>query len=221
MKITGMMHSNNAVFGNMANFVPFLRLDLLSMIEGSAQDFKLIMDFIPAYLPHCARIYNIMGGISLGGHTAWRIASLAPGRFHGFAMIVGSPNLTSLLLSRLGIQSDLSNIDTIDYKKLNELMNPQQRRMWPQTLDKLIRDGDQVVTKSFPTDVPILLCNGKYDKLVPAKYTEEWVARRKDSKNIKLFVQDNTGHSCTKEMVSLLAVWLGDMFQLPGSPARL
>jgi pimeloyl-ACP methyl ester carboxylesterase len=191
------------------------------MIEGSAQDFKLIMDFIPAYLPKCARIYNIMGGISLGGHTAWRIASLAPDRFHGFAMVVGSPNLTSLLLTRLGIQTDLSDIDTKDYEKLFRLMNVQQRRMWPRTLDKLVRDGDRVVTESFPPDVPILLCNGKYDKLVPAKYTEEWVARRKHSKNIKLFVQDNTGHSCTKEMVALLAVWLGDMFQLHDNSARL
>lgn len=84
------------------------------MIEGSAQDFKLIMDFIPAYLPDCARIYNIMGGISLGGY----------GRFHGFAMFVGSSNLTSLLLSRLGIQIDVSGIDTLEYKKLYELMNP-------------------------------------------------------------------------------------------------
>lgn len=178
------------------------------------------MDFIPAYLPHCARIYNIMGGISLGGHTAWRIAALTPGRFHGFAIIVGSPNLTSLLLSRLGIQTDLCDIDTLEFKKLYELMNPQQRRMWPHTLDKLIRDRDQVVTKSFPTDVPILLCNGKYDKLVPAKYTEEWVAKRKHSKNIKLFVQDNTGHSCTKEMVAMLAVWLSDMFSLQDGSAR-
>lgn len=189
------------------------------MIEGSAHDFKLIMDFIPAYLPDCARIYNVMGGISLGGHTVWRVASLAPGRFHGFAMVVGSPNLTSLLRSRLGIHTDLSNIDTLEYKQLYELMNPQQRRMWPHTLDKLVRDGDRVVTESFPTDVPILLCNGKYDRLVPAKYTEEWVARRKHSKNVKLFVQDNTGHSCTKEMVVMLAVWLCDMFHLQDGPA--
>jgi pimeloyl-ACP methyl ester carboxylesterase len=191
------------------------------MIEGSAQDFKLIMEFLPAYLPHFAHIYNIMGGISLGGHTAWRIASLAPGRFHGFAMIVGSPNLTSLLLSRLGIETDLSEIDTISYEKLYELMNPQQRRMWPGALDKLVRDGDRVVAESFPANVPIMLCNGKYDKLVPAKYTEKWVVRRNQSKNIKLFVQDNTGHSCTKEMVAMLAVWLGDMFHLQDGSARL
>lgn len=188
------------------------RLDLLSLIEGSAQDFKLIMDFIPAYLPQCARIYNIMGGISLGGHTAWRIASLAPGRFNAFAMVVGSPNLTSLLLSRLGIQSDQPDLDTLEYRELYKLMNPQQRRMWPHTLDNLIREGDRLVAESFPTDVPVLLCNGKFDKLVPARYTEEWVARRQQPRNIKLFVQDNTGHSCTKEMVTILAVWLSDMF---------
>lgn len=93
--------------------------------------------------------------------------------------------------------------------------------MWPHTLDKLVREGDQVVAESLPTDVPILLCNGKYDELVPAKYAEEWVARRKHSKNIKLFVQDNTGHSCTKEMVAMLAVWLSDMFRFQDDAARL
>lgn len=136
-------------------------------------------------------------------------------------MVVGSPNLTSLLLSRLGIQIDLSDIDTLEYKQIYELMTPQQRRMWPRTLDKLVRDGDRVVTESFPTDVPILLCNGKYDKLVRAKHTEEWVAKRKHSKNIKLLVQDNTGHSCTKEMVAMLAVWLSDMFRVQDGSARL
>ena len=47
------------------------------MIEGSVYDFKLIMDFILAYLLDCAYIYNIMGGISLGGHTVWCVISLA------------------------------------------------------------------------------------------------------------------------------------------------
>lgn len=182
----------------MANSIYCLRLDLLSMIGGSAQDVKLIMDFLRAYLPHCSRIYNIMGGISLCGHTAWRIASLAPGRFHGFAIVVCSPKLTSLLFSRLRIQTGLPDINTLGYRKLSELMNSQQKRMWPWTLDKLVHEGDRVVAESFSARVPAMNWCQK---------STQWVATREDSKNITVFVQGNTGHSCTKEMVSLLAGW--------------
>jgi pimeloyl-ACP methyl ester carboxylesterase len=200
------------------------RIDLLSMISGSAQDFKLVLDYLPAYLPEGAQLYNIMGGISLGGHTAWRMAALAPGQFHAFLMIVGSPNLKTLLLSRLGLHStDGSPLDydSMTYEEIRGLMKPRQQRMWPRTLDKLVGEGDREVREGFPTDVPILLCNGKFDKLVPAKYTASWVETRKESKNIEFFVQENTGHSCTKEMVIMVARWLGDMFQSQSDMAHI
>ncbi|OKL60967.1 hypothetical protein UA08_03691 [Talaromyces atroroseus] len=200
-------------------------VDLLSMISGSAQDFKLVMDYLPAYLPEYAQLYNIMAGVSLGGHTAWRMAALAPGQFHAFAMIVGSPNLRSLLLSRLGLNSttDHSQLDYdgMSYEDLHGIMRPRQQRMWPRTLDKIIGEGDRKAFEEFPTGVPLLLCNGKYDKLVPAKYTASWVEKRKQSNNIEFFVQDNTGHSCTKEMVSMLARWLSDMFQVQSGMAHI
>lgn len=207
-----------SLLSNMTQRLIINSMDLLSMISGSAQDFKLVADYLPAYLPRATRVYNIMAGVSLGGHAAWRIASLAyPGQFHAFAMIVGSPDLSSLLLDRLGV--DVQSLDQqgdddgVSYEQLYRLMNAQQRRRWPPAIHELVREGDRKVATEFPTNVPILLCNGKYDQLVPAKYTASWVGKRKHLKNIKFFVQDNTGHSCTKEMVAMVADWLGDIFQ--------
>ncbi|KAJ5214908.1 hypothetical protein N7468_010587 [Penicillium chermesinum] len=148
-------------------------MDLVSIISGSAQDFKLVLDYLPAYVPQFTRFYNVMAGVSLGAHTAWRIASLAsPGQIHAYYVVS--------------------------------------------------RD-DRKVADEFPTDVPLLLCNGVHDKLVPAKHTASWVEDRRRrnqesgiEQDITFFMQDNTGHSCTKEMVAMMAVWLRDI--LPPSP---
>lgn len=203
-------------------------VDLLSMISGATQDFKLVLDFLPAYFPQFNRMHNIMLGVSLGAHTAWRMASAAPGQFDAFAMVVGCPNLTSLLLERLGIDASAlgvkgEELETVSYEQLEKLMDESQRRRWPRALAEFIREGDRKIYEEFPSDVPLFLCNGEYDKLVPARYTTSWLERRSalrngtvTSKDIKprLFIQENTGHSCTKEMVAMLADWLGDMYKL-------
>ncbi|KAJ5536512.1 hypothetical protein N7513_009698 [Penicillium frequentans] len=197
-------------------------MDLVSMISGSAQDFKLVLDYLPTYFPQFTRFYNIMFGVSLGGHTAWRIASLtSPGQFHAYAMVVGCPSLSTLLLSRLGIDPTIGNSpgEPFDYEKLRQAMNSTQQKRWPRALAEIVNQDDQQVTDEFPDDVPLLLCNGKYDKLVPAKYTAAWVEERQKrsggKQDITFFVQDNTGHSCTKEMVAMTAEWLRDI--LPSS----
>lgn len=189
-------------------------MDLISMISGAAQDFKLVVDYLPCYLPQFTRFYNIMVGVSLGAHTAWRIASLAfPGQFHAYAMVVGCPNLTELLLSRLGLDPE-ANKQNID--NLYQHMTLEHQRRWPRSLAEIVRRDDRKVADEFPTDVPLLLCNGLHDKLVPAKYTAAWVEerRRKSDQHVTFFVQENTGHSCTKEMVAMIAVWLRDILPI-------
>lgn len=196
------------------------------------------MDYLPAYLPQFSRVHNIMAGVSLGGHTAWRVAALAsPGQVSAYAMIVGCPNLTSLLLDRLGIQAaalgadvEADRLDMVGYDRLERVMDIRQKRCWPQALAERARAGDHKVYAEFPVDTPVLLCNGALDPLVPAHFTESWVATqtKKTPKQrqvitatrafdnahtpIEFFLQDNTGHSCTKEMVARLAAWLGKIF---------
>ncbi|KAM0263710.1 hypothetical protein ACHAQJ_001024 [Trichoderma viride] len=202
--------------------------DLISMISGATQDFKLVLDFLPAYFPQFNRLHNIMLGVSLGAHTAWRMASAAPGQFEAFGMVVGCPNLTSLLLERLGIDAAAvgvkgEELEKVSYEQLEKVMNEQQRRRWPRALAELVREGDKKIYEEFPAHLPLFMCNGEYDKLVPSRYTSSWVERRKamlsgsmapEESKTRLFVQENTGHSCTKEMVAMLADWLGDLYKL-------
>ncbi|KAJ4147474.1 hypothetical protein LMH87_001988 [Akanthomyces muscarius] len=197
-------------------------MDLLSTISGATHDFKLILDYLPCYLPQFTKLHNIMMGVSLGGHTAWRLpALLAPGQLSGIIIVVGCPSLTSLLLERLDFDAssvglEASQLHEASYDMLEAHMTAEQRRRWPRSLANLVRQADLEIEYKFPMDVPMILCNGKYDRLVPAVHTASWLERRQRRQcggdaaaDTELFVQDNTGHSCTKKMVAKIADWIG------------
>jgi hypothetical protein len=201
-------------------------MDLITTISASAQDFKLILDYLPTYLPQFTYFHNILLGISLGAHTAYRVASLiSPNQIQGFAIVVGCPTVGSLLLSRLAIDASKlgttpSELGSLTYDQLETVMTKKQRRLWPRALARLVQEGDNIVYESFPVDVPTLICNGNQDQLVPTFFTEKWLEKRcekqlvpGENKNVKLFVQENTGHSCTKEMVALISDWIGGIFE--------
>jgi len=202
-------------------------MDLLSTISASAQDFKLILDYFPTYFPQFTRFHNILLGISLGGHTAYRLASLlSPNQLQGFVIVVGCPTIGSLLLSRLGLDAlalttTVSELGSVSYRRLEVVMTKEQKRRWPRALAEIVQSGDKTVFESFPMDVPLLVCNGKQDPLVPTYFTEKWLDKRREKLlgkaeegNVEFFVQDNTGHSCTKEMVRMIADWIGNVFKL-------
>jgi pimeloyl-ACP methyl ester carboxylesterase len=191
-------------------------MDLLSSIDGSAMDFKLIMSYLPAYLPQFTKHHIIMGGVSLGGHIAWRMPSYVSNQIEAMVMVVGCPNLSGLLLSRLKLDSALLGITAtelykVSYDELTKIMNETQKKRWPRRLHEIVSEGDRLVEESFP-DLPLLLMGGREDPLVPVKFTEPWVEERKRNDKIEFFVQNNTGHSCTKEMVWKMAEWLVNLF---------
>jgi pimeloyl-ACP methyl ester carboxylesterase len=201
------------------------RMDLLSVISGSAQDFKLILDYLPGYFPQFTRFHNIMLGISLGGHMVYRLASLWGGQIEGFAIVVGCPTLGCLLLSRLGIDAaalgrTAAELGDVRFDDLEKIMNKEQSRRWPRALAELVRESDRKVYEEFPAGTPVLICSGKQDPLVPAFHTASWLEKRHvnilapgEEEKVKFFVQENTGHSCTKEMVGMIAAWIGHMFE--------
>jgi pimeloyl-ACP methyl ester carboxylesterase len=156
-----------------------------------------------------------MAGVSLGGHTAWRIAALVPD-VEAFSMTVGCPNLTALMLSRLGVEPEklgatANELYKVPYDNLARVLDDTQKIRWPRRLHEIASAQDRKIAEQFP-NIPLLLMGGKQDRLVPVKFTVPWVEKRSGSPNVEFFVQDNTGHSCTKEMVFKLAVWLGDIF---------
>lgn len=195
---------------------------MLSIISGSAHDYELLIDYLPTYLPEFNKFYNFMSGISLGGHTSWRVATSSvaqKGKLHGVAIIIGCPKLTSLLLSRLGVDIEaaarefnvpLDLVHIISYDKLSTILTEEQRRRWPRAIAELTTSLDRVVEQSYPNEIPTFILNGKLDPLVPDRFTAQWVKQRGIERydNIKYFVQENTGHTCTNEMVENVSQWL-------------
>lgn len=195
---------------------------MLSIVSGGAQDVELLINWLPTYLPQFSKFYNIISGISLGGHTSWRVASsglASKGKLHGAAIIIGCPNLSALLLSRLGVDLDALNVPidqvyTVPYDKLSALLNETQRKQWPKALSQVLAELDEITDTQYPWNLPTYILNGKLDPLVPNKFTEPWLTKRRAEgyENIEYFVQENTGHTCTKEMVHNVAQWLVRLF---------
>lgn len=100
-------------------------------------------------------------------------------------------------------------------------MSEVQKRRWPRALSQAVWEGDRAVFERFPRDVPLIVCSGQEDPLVPPGYTERWLERRREVEGegkgnreemTRVWVQGNTGHSCTKEMVGLIAGWIAEVF---------
>jgi len=188
-------------------------LDILSIIDGSALDFALIMSYLPAYLPQFTKFHNIMSGVSLGGHICWRIADRVPkGQIEGMIIIIGSPDVSSLLFGRLGVAlpDDTQEVYKIKYSELEPVMTEQQKERWPKAFHEIIAEQDRKVADEFP-EIPLLVMGGKKDTLVPVKYTEPWMKKRSYDE-VEFFVQDNIGHACSTTMVSKMSAWLSNFF---------
>ncbi|PMD14618.1 hypothetical protein NA56DRAFT_734899 [Hyaloscypha hepaticicola] len=167
-----------------------------------ACDFKFILDFLPTYFPQFTHFHNILLVASL----------ISLNQTQGFAIVVG--------LDASEFRTTPSELGYLKYDQLEAVMTKEQRRLWPRVLAELVQEGDRTVYESFPVDVPTLICNGKQYQLVPTFFTEEWLEKRREKRlvadeneNVKLFVQENTGHSCTKKMVALISDWIGGIFE--------
>ncbi|KAH0496098.1 hypothetical protein TgHK011_003479 [Trichoderma gracile] len=191
------------------------------------KSFELV-EFLPAYLPQFNRLHSVWLDVSLGAHTAWRLALAVPGQIEAYAMVVGCPSLSHLLLARLGVDPgdvnvEAEKLETVSYEELEKVMDEQKRRRWLRALAELVHRDDKRILKELPRELPLFTCNGEHDKPAPARYTTSCVQRRNamlkrngmsEQGKTRLFTQENAVHSCTKEMAAMLAAWLGGLFEL-------
>lgn len=90
--------------------------DMVTGILGSCQDVEFVMKFIPAYIPKDLtistrtdkqkKLWNIVSGVSQGGHISWKVAAHSSPDWNLLAVIpiIGSPDLTTMLVHRLLVQ---------------------------------------------------------------------------------------------------------------------
>lgn len=129
----------------------------------------------------------VMSGHSLGGHTAWNI--LAEEKAIKTAIIsVGSPDMTNLLLARLG------GPDAADPIR------------WPESIVKMYKDRDQRVSQIKGKQ--ILLLNGALDTLVPSKFSVPWVEKYGQQNDVSFNVFEDTGHWLSLEMMDKIVEWV-------------
>lgn len=131
--------------------------DMMSGIQGSAQDVELVMEYLPTYLPaligKCGlndilvrqwgpeRYIDVVSGVSQGGHVAWQVA--VKGRAKAVIPIIGTPYLTYLLIHRRLAQSTNNNLSSEDAEVvLNKLKTPLYKLTPDEVLEKVFKDDD-------------------------------------------------------------------------------
>lgn len=188
--------------------------DMIGEVFGDAQDFTIIAQFLPAYLPqHYKTIFNIMSGISLGGHTTWRTAVTSNELFDAYAPIIGCPNLSRMMVERLKVEipEKMANeTSPLSYKDIEAYMTDDQKKKWPRIFADLVCENDLKISKLDKSAKPILVLNGELDPLVPNRFSVVWSSIKPNEKTT-LIAQENAGHQCTLEMVNHLESWVSKL----------
>lgn len=190
--------------------------DMISEVFGDAQDYTVIAQFLPAYLPQCYnKVFNIMSGISLGGHTTWRTAVTSNNLFDAYAPIIGCPNLSRMMIERLQVElpESLANETTpLNYEDVEAYMTDDQKEKWPRHFANIVYENDVNISNIDRAAKPILVLNGGLDPLVPNRFSIIWNSI-KPSEKVTLIAQDNAGHQCTLEMVNHLENWVSKLLE--------
>jgi pimeloyl-ACP methyl ester carboxylesterase len=211
--------------------------DLATMVQGSSEDMVMVIEYLPAYIPQYfeninpGKYINIVAGVSLGGHVSWRVAGMIPEKIYAIAPIIGSPNLSLLVLDRMGKQLAGTAWDAaaLQFKEQDNNQNiplsyeqvaatvgltEEQKLRYPKVLYQLLSEKDQLLV-NLPRHVKILMQCGADDPLVPPIFTKQWYEERqkttKDS--VELYLQPSTGHEFTVEMKDRGAKWLVEVLR--------
>ncbi|CAD6893319.1 unnamed protein product [Tilletia laevis] len=189
--------------------------DLYAMVHGTARDVSFLIDFLPAYIfPHDERTVAswTCTGKSLGGHSVWAILASEP-RIRVGVPFIGCADFQKLL-------QDRARINFVTYGP----------PAVPHTLQALIKSIDPAANPHYGSfdarlnpfwGKKICVCLGQMDKLVKASYSEEFLGNLvvgepdQDPRTagtgfsgLKIFVQENTGHTVTELMVDVAGEWI-------------
>lgn len=134
----------------------------------------------------------IASGLSLGGHVTWNILAEDP-RITAAIIIVGSPNLTNMLLDRLGGYTSASDV-------------PNGTKEWPQSIEKLYQVRDDRLKKI--SGKKILILNGAVDPLVPSKFTRPWIENYAVNNDVTFIEQEENGHWLSYQMMDKIVDWV-------------
>lgn len=197
-------------------------LDMISCIDLTIHDVKLIMDFLPGYLDLDAhmganlkeenvtiRYHNILSGYSVGGHVAIRFASRYPELVSAINPNVGSADMTSLLYNRL---KNTANFDKkYFYSNYAELdLDEKEKKLYPEALHRRISQEDVQIFENFPSEKILMFATFfDNDPIVPPRLSNLWVdLYLNTSSESAVFYEKGAIHDITDEMVNRYIEWL-------------
>ncbi|OVF10390.1 hypothetical protein EJF18_20884 [Clavispora lusitaniae] len=197
-------------------------MDMMSCIEGTIYDLKLIMDYLPSYLNLDALLHeswkerdlkfkfcNILSGYSVGAHVVIRFAN----RYADLVSIInpniGCSDLTSLLVNRLKGTSDYSKkLLYFNYEELG--LTEEQKQKYPESLHLHVSREDIEIMESFPfRSVKMFATFYSDDPIVPSKISTLWADTYANSNDsTELYYEEGAIHDITEEMVLQFVKWL-------------
>lgn len=193
-------------------------MDLISSYTGTALDAKMVLEWLPSYLPkHLTDMETgeskvgkvIVAGVSLGAHATW-VSLLEEGFCDAGCVIVGCADYRKLMEHRAKIMNVASYHE-----------NP--ATFWggsmevPRSLAEKIKKTDPAARWAVEKDVivkrlsgkKILALEGAVDLDVPPVFSEEIYGNMLAS-GVQLEVRrwDDVAHVCTDEMAGVFCEWV-------------
>lgn len=197
-------------------------IDMISGIQGTIYDLKLIMDFLPSYLNLDSflgrpmrekglkfKYFNILSGYSVGAHVVIRFAVQYPELVSIINPNVGCSDLTTLLLTRLKESKDYSKkLLYCTYDELN--LTSEQKEQYPESFHELISKQDLEILENFPfSSIKMFAAFYSEDPIVPPQITKLWTDMYRNSNgSTEVFYEQGAIHDITEEMVIRFTTWL-------------
>lgn len=197
-------------------------LDMISCIQGTIYDLKLIMEFLPSYLNLDSLLekslrekglkfksFNILSGYSIGGHVVIRFAAQYPELVSIINPNVGCSDLTTLLVTRLTQSKDYSRkFLYYSYDELN--LTEEQKEKYPESFHELISKQDLDILENFHfSSIKMFATFYSDDPVVPPQITKLWVDMYQNSNgSTGTYYEEGAIHDITEEMVLQFSSWL-------------
>lgn len=197
-------------------------LDMLSCIQGTIYDLKMIMDFLPDYLNLDSllagplrekglkyKYFNILSGYSVGAHVVIRFANQYPQLVSIINPNVGCSDLTSLLVTRLKGSKDYSK--KLFYCSYDELdLTEEQKEKYPESFHELISNQDLDIMENFPfRSIKMFATFYREDPVVPPQITKLWTDMYLNSNGSSaVYYEEGAIHDITEKMVIQFTTWL-------------
>ncbi|CAH2352381.1 hypothetical protein CLIB1423_06S05138 [[Candida] railenensis] len=205
--------------------------DMISIIDTTVEEIKLLMDSIPTYLnpeydlAKSARLvrgyentgidyFNIISGYSLGAHVSIRFAAKYPTSTHIINPVCGCSDLTSLLLNRLHRTDKSDDLQKkmfyYSYEELKNLSDDDKLKFYPESLHKHISEQDTKIFENLSSSkIKIFAAFGSADDVVPPSISSLWIDMCKiNNHSSRSFTQEGIKHDVTEEMVDNFTSWL-------------